>query len=146
MLNKLLNSRPTSFIIFLRQAATIQSNLNLGHEMKLLNDKNNLKTLELFDKYKENNIETFFSFIITQALKACSQIGDLRRGENIHRLISSHMKNDSYVLVSLIHLYSKFKQRNLSYFFIIKVQCGDVTYAQSLFNTSKIKSYQCMEQ
>jgi hypothetical protein len=77
--------------------------------MKLLNDKKEFKrALELFDKYNENNIETFSNFTIIQAIKACTQIGDLQRGSTIHYLISSRVKNDPRILGSLIQFYNTF--------------------------------------
>jgi hypothetical protein len=109
MLNKLLNHGMMSRIIFVKRPVTMQSNLDLGNQMKLLNDKRQFKkTLELFNKHEEKNIEKCSSLIITQALKACAQIGDLQRGETIHHLILSRLKNDFYILASLIHLYSTF--------------------------------------
>ncbi|CAF5031375.1 unnamed protein product, partial [Rotaria sp. Silwood1] len=89
---------------------TIQSKSDLGSKMKSLNDNKQFKkALDLFDKYNKNNIEIYSSFIITQALKACASIGDLQRGSTIHHLISSRIKDDYYILASLIHLYSYIK-------------------------------------
>ncbi|CAF1336518.1 unnamed protein product [Adineta steineri] len=95
--------------------------------MKLLNvNKQFKKTLELFDKYTKNNTKTFSSYIITQALKACTHLGDLERGKTIHRhLISSSTKNDLYVTTSLIHLY---------------MQCHDMASAELLFDTTTKKN------
>jgi hypothetical protein len=94
----------------MKRSMTLRSNFDLASQMKLLNDSKQFKkALELFDKYKENNIETCSNLSIIQALKACAQIGDLQRGSNIHHLISSRIKNDSYILTSLIHLYSNFR-------------------------------------
>ncbi|CAF1413017.1 unnamed protein product, partial [Rotaria sordida] len=107
MLNKLVNNC-LSFVIFIaKRSAIIRSNADLGGQIKLLNDKKEFKkSLELFDKYKEkNNIEKYSNWIIIRALKACTEIGDLKRGSNIHNLISSRLKYDPYVLPSLIHLY-----------------------------------------
>ncbi len=117
MFNKLLNHRSIFQIIFLKRSATVRSDFDLGNQMKLLDDKKQFnKALQLFDQYKENNTAIYSSFPISQALKACAQIGDLQRGSTIHHLISSHTKKDSHILASLIHLYSKFQQ-NL--FFLI---------------------------
>jgi hypothetical protein len=109
MLTKVVNYRLSSLIILVKRSIIIQPNFDLGKEMKLINDNKQFeKALELFDKHKKNNIETFSSLIITQALKACTQIGDLQRGSIIHHLVSSRIKDDHYILASLIHLYSKF--------------------------------------
>ncbi|CAF5006932.1 unnamed protein product [Rotaria sp. Silwood1] len=96
------------FIKHSTTTTTIQSKFDLGSKMKSLNDNKQFKkALDLFDKYNKNNIEIYSSFIITQALKACASIGDLQRGSTIHHLISSRIKDDYYILASLIHLYSK---------------------------------------
>jgi len=106
---KLLNHHLPSLLFFAKRSVIIQSDLDLGMKMKSLNDNKQFKkALELFDKHKKNNTETFSSLIITQALKACASLRDLRRGSTIHRLISSHIKDDFYISASLIHLYSKF--------------------------------------
>ncbi|CAF0979125.1 unnamed protein product [Rotaria sordida] len=112
MLNKLVNNRLSFAIFIAKRSAIIKSNANLGDQMKLLNNKKEFKkSLELFDKYKEkNNIEKCSNCIIIQVLKACTEIGDLKHGSNIHNLISPRLKYDPYVLPSLIHLYSKFIQ------------------------------------
>ena len=118
MSTKLVNHRLSFLIVFLKRSVNIQSNFDLGKEMKLLNDNKQFKkALELFDKQKKNNIETFSSLTITQALKACAQLEDLQRGSTIHHLISSRIKDDSYILASLIHLYSKSKEE--FFFFLI---------------------------
>ncbi|CAF1464338.1 unnamed protein product [Rotaria sordida] len=128
MPKKLLNHRLTSRIVFVRLSVTIPSDFDLGIQMKLLNDKKQFKkALELFDTYMEKNNQTLSSYIITQALKACAQIGDFQRGSTIHHLIPSRTKDNSYVLTSLIHLY---------------MQCGDVTRAQLLFDSASKKILQ----
>jgi len=90
----------------------IESDSKLANQMKVLNDaKQFRKTLQLFNKNKDNNnINTCSSTIIIQALKACSQLGDLKSGSTIHNLISSRIKNDSWILVSLINMYSQLKR------------------------------------
>ncbi|CAF3692905.1 unnamed protein product [Rotaria sordida] len=50
---------------------------------------------------------------------------DLQRGSTIRRLISSCIKDDYYISASLIHLY---------------MQCGDITNAQLLFDTTTKKN------
>ena len=95
-----------------RRLASIQSNVNIGDQMKMLNDnKQYRKTLELFDAFNEKNIDKCSNWIIIHALKACTQISDVQRGLKIHNLISSRLKHDPYVLPSLIHFYSKFIEK-----------------------------------
>ncbi|CAF4263496.1 unnamed protein product [Adineta steineri] len=112
MLTKLLKYSSLSLVVAVKRSVTIsQSNFHLSNQMKLLNDNKQFKkTLELFDKYTKNNTKTFSSYIITQALKACTHLKDLERGKTIHHhLISSRTKDDLYITTSLIHLYSKFE-------------------------------------
>ncbi|CAF4168540.1 unnamed protein product, partial [Rotaria magnacalcarata] len=104
----------------------IKSYINLGTEMKLLNDKKQFeKALALFDQHGVNNILTLSNFTLTQVLKACAHVGDLQRGKIIHNLIASKTKNDIYVSSTLIHLY---------------VHCADVASAKSLFDSIKNKT------
>ncbi|CAF5161213.1 unnamed protein product [Rotaria sp. Silwood1] len=111
MLNTFFKHRSINPIIFTQRYLTVKSDVDLNVQMKLLNDRKQFrKSLDLFDKYKENNINKLSSSTITQALKACAQICDLERGSTIHRLISSRINNDFYILASLIHLYSKIKK------------------------------------
>ncbi len=99
-------------MVLVKRSAISQSDINLANQMKLFNGaKQFRKTLELFNKNKENyNINTCSSTIIIQALKACAQLGDLQSGSTIHHLISSRIKNDSYILVSLVNMHSEFKK------------------------------------
>ena len=81
--------------------------LNIELEMRRLNQRKQFtKTLDLFDKHQHRG--TLTDRIIVQALKACTQLGSLERGQNIHKKLSSQLKNDIYVQTSLIHFYSKF--------------------------------------
>ena len=106
MFNKLLNHQ---FEKITKRLITNRQNFNLGYEMKLLNDKKEYqKALELFDKMKDKNIEKVSSMMITQALKASTQINDFQRGSNIHQMISSRLKIDNHILTSLIHFFSMF--------------------------------------
>ena len=95
----MLNQRRLSpLIVFIKGSVIVRSNFNLANKMKLLNDKKQFnKTLELFDNYKKNNTEILSSFIITQVLKACTNLGDIQYGSTIHHLISSRIEDDSYI-------------------------------------------------
>ncbi|CAM2717915.1 unnamed protein product [Rotaria socialis] len=118
-----------------RHLTSTRSNLNLGDEMKTLNDnKQYRKTLELFDIFNENNINKCSNWAIIQALKACTETNNAQRGVKIHHLISSRLKHDFYVLPSLIQFYI-FVSHNRD-----SMQCGDVNRAQLLFDTSTTKT------
>ena len=110
MLNKLINHRSLFQTVFVKRPVILHSNFDLGIQMKTLNNAKQFKNaLELFDKYKANNIDRISNSTIIQALKACAEVHDLHRGSAIHHLISSRIHNDPYILTSLIHLYSKFQ-------------------------------------
>ena len=110
---KLLNYRLSSHMIIPKCSVMIKNKFDLGVEMKRLNDRKQFtKTLELFDKHKNNNIQTFSSLTITQILKACANVQDIGRGSTIHHHISSRVKDDLYILASLIHLYSRCQKNN----------------------------------
>ena len=113
MLTKLLNFPSTSFTIFFRTASNLRSDFELGKQMKLYNDNKQFKkVLDLFDHYNENNnAKTCYSLVITQVLKACAHLGDIKRGKVVHEMVSSRAGKDLYILVSLIHMYSKFKNQ-----------------------------------
>ena len=77
--------------------------------MKMLNDKKQFRqALHLFDTCREKEPGAQLnSMTITQALKACTHIRDLERGNDIYRLVPARSKEDTYILSSLLHLYSK---------------------------------------
>ncbi|CAF1163262.1 unnamed protein product [Adineta steineri] len=125
MLIKLLKYYSLSLVVSVKRSATIQSGVNLSYQMELLNDNKQFKkALELFEDHTKNSTKTFSSSIITQALKACTHLGDLERGKTIHQLISSRTKDDFYITTSLIHLY---------------MQCYDLASAELLFDTTAKK-------
>ncbi|CAF0885705.1 unnamed protein product [Adineta ricciae] len=109
-----------------RGLTTKQSDFDLGMKMKCHNDSKRFdKTLQLFDVHMKKNLKTTSTIIITQALKACTHLEDLQRGQSIHQYISPSIKYDSYISTSFIHLY---------------MQCGDVSRAESLFESIPKKS------
>ncbi|CAF1495526.1 unnamed protein product [Adineta steineri] len=109
MSNRLLIPRLSSLTIFVKRSMiNIESDFDLGMKMKSLNDNKQFnKSLELFDKFKINNVKSLSNLTISQALKACINLNDVQRGRNIHQLISSRINKDSYILISLIHFYIK---------------------------------------
>ncbi|CAM4802829.1 unnamed protein product [Rotaria magnacalcarata] len=126
MSNILITNYLRYVILVGRRLATTQSNVNIGDQMKMLNDnKQYTKALELFNTLNKQNIDKCSNWIIIQALKACTEINDVQHGSQIHNLISSRLKRDPYVLPSLIHFY---------------MQCGDVSHAQLLFDKSTKKT------
>ena len=125
----------------MERSASMQSNSNLGNQMKLLNEKKQFrKALDLFDKHSKNNTETLSSLVITQALKACAHLKDLHRGSAIHELVSSRAYDDAFISTSIIHLYSKSREAAVFLIFSIVVQCGNVARAQSLFDKASKKT------
>ena len=87
---------------------SLHSDSAIGHQMQRFNQEKKFdQALQLFDEYKGNNPRQWSSTIVTQALKACIQIGDFKRGIGIHHRLPSSIKKDRYVSSSLIRLYSK---------------------------------------
>ena len=85
-----------------------RSDFELQRELKRLNDRQQYdKTLALFDTYERNNPVRLSDAIVTQALKACTQMGAFQRGSSLYHSVASRIKGDSYTLSSLIHLFSE---------------------------------------
>ncbi|CAF1495358.1 unnamed protein product, partial [Adineta ricciae] len=106
--------------------STHPRNIDPGQQMKILNDKKQFKqTIELFERETKKNKEQLSSFIIDQALKACVQVHDFRRGKDIHQLVQHRLSADSSLVKSLIHFY---------------MQCHDMSTAESLFHMSTNKT------
>lgn len=106
-----------SFVILFRQVKsnhftilrTIVSSPQLNIELEIirLNERKQFtKTLDLFDKHEHS--ETLTDKTIVQALKACTQLSSLERGQNIHKKLSNQSMKNMFIQTSLIHLYSKF--------------------------------------
>ena len=114
MLNRWTSTGSRSLIVSVRHHLTTRSAIDLGGQMKTLNDSKQFReALHLFDTCRETYPEApLSSNIITQALKACTNTRDLERGGSIHELVSARCKEDSYILTSLIHLYSKANVQN----------------------------------
>ena len=96
-------------IILGQRLITTRSTIDLGGQMKMLNDKKQFReALRLFDTCREQDPQRMLnSMTITQALKACTNTRDLEHGTSIHRIVEARSKEDTYILASLIHLYSK---------------------------------------
>lgn len=96
----------SNFVNIIRTFSTsIRPNIEL--EMRKFNNQKEFnKTLDLFDEYRDHEKPT--SRIIVQALRACVQLGFLKRGQDIHKKLPNELMNDVYIQTSLIHLYSKF--------------------------------------
>ncbi len=108
MLERLISRYSSSIIVTLIRSITSSSDLAIANQMKLLNnEKNYEQALNLFDMHRKNQRKPLLTTTIMQALKACANIGDLQRGIIIHNLVLSRIQNDSYILFSLIDLYSK---------------------------------------
>lgn len=83
------------------------SHISIENQMKQFNDQQKFeKALEIFDQYRNDSSIELSRQMITQAIRACTKTGNLRRGMAIHNLISSRIKDDTYMITSLIHFYS----------------------------------------
>lgn len=107
MLNFVIISRHTRSTLFnVIHKATNSIHINTETEMKKLNDRKEFaKAIALFDKYKHQQVPT--DRAVVQAIKACTRLGDFKRGVTIHKELSNHSLNDIYIQSTLIHFYSK---------------------------------------
>lgn len=122
MFSRLSNDRLRYLIAGMPRWRSIQSNINLDEQMKKLNDQKQYeKCLDLFDKYQQiNKNKPFSSLSVTQALKACTRIGDFQRGLTIASILPSRLKNDPTIITSFIHFYSKFSLKKNNFLILIK--------------------------
>ncbi|CAF0973398.1 unnamed protein product [Rotaria sordida] len=81
-------------------SSSIKLNLTL---QKLFGSKQYKEAFEIVDQ----NFDICTDITINMAIKACAISKDYTRGINIHRKLSSHSINNSYIQASLIQLYSK---------------------------------------
>ena len=135
MWRRSLNGGLLPLMAFIKRSAIIRFASNLGDRLKTLNDSKQFRrTLQLFQQHQKNNNEILSSLTITQALKACTHLKDIRNSKAIHDLVSSRTKNDQYIVTSLIHMYSEFHQSIYYRMFSLHiVQCGDIRSAETLF-------------
>ena len=112
-----------SIVVVALRLCTIRSGGDRGYQMKMFNDKKQFKkALQLFDACRTSDPQApLSSTMITQALKACTNIRDLQRGISIHQLVPPDKKGDTYILASLIHLYSK---SDLTHSFLTLLSCS----------------------
>jgi hypothetical protein len=80
--------------------------MNIEAQMKTLNDRKEFaRAISLFDKQRYQQMPT--DRAVVQALKACARLGDIKYGVNIHKKLSNHSLNDTYIQSALIFFYSK---------------------------------------
>ena len=109
IIRRLVINHAQSLIPMRRYFSILHSDSFIMNQMKQFNDdKKYDQVLQLFDKYtKDNNPKSIPSRIATQAIKACTQMGDLKRAKDIHRRLSSSITSDPYISSSLINVYRK---------------------------------------
>ena len=89
----------------LRQLSSTSVN-NLAIRIKQLNDnKQFIKAIALFDKHGRELQSN--SLAINQTLRACLELGDFKRGKEIHERLSPYLIDNAYIRTSLIRLYSR---------------------------------------
>lgn len=72
--------------------------------MKKFNERGMYReTINLFEDQRNNISDA----AISQTLKACYKTNDFDRGKRIHQLISSKSRQNTFILTSLIQLYSE---------------------------------------
>jgi hypothetical protein len=80
--------------------------VELGFRIKQFNDKKEFqKAIALFDKHSQEQQST--PVAINQALRACVELADFKRGKDIHKRLSPYLANNTFIRTSLIRLYSR---------------------------------------
>jgi hypothetical protein len=121
----------------------IRYSSTLDIEMKKLNDANKFdKALSLYDQHEKENPLLISNKVVTQALKASTKLLDRQRGLIISKKIPLSSMNDSYLLASLIHMFSKlFFLVNICFFILfLQVEFNMIDEAVKIFEESKIRS------
>ena len=96
-----LNLTLRSFV----RTVSISSNVELGLQMKQLNDKKQFKSaLSLFNKHNQREMN---DLAINQALKSCLHLRDFQRGLSIYKQLSSPSLKCSHIQSSLVQLFGK---------------------------------------
>lgn len=96
--------------IMSRRLASASAKANVYSQLKQLNEgKHYQKAIDLFNGHARDRTPT--NATIVQALKACVEVGDLKRGKDIHRSLSPESMRDPFICMSLIRLYSKYFAR-----------------------------------
>src|ERR1700722_16805875 len=86
--------------------------VDFGTQIKQLKDaKQFRKAITLFDTHAQ---QPHTALTINQALKACIELNDLKRGTEIHQSLSSSLVNNVFIRTSLIRLYSKLFNETIS--------------------------------
>jgi hypothetical protein len=82
--------------------------IDFGAEMKKLNDNDQYqKAINLYEDQIKKQNQKSSSLAVNQALKACVELGDIKRGKDIHKTLSASMANNTFIQTNLIRLYSK---------------------------------------
>jgi uncharacterized membrane protein YukC len=81
--------------------------VDFNNQLKQLNNnKQYEKVINLFENYSQQHIPT--DIAINQTLKACIELGDLKRASDIHQRLSPQSKKNHFIQTNLIRLFSKF--------------------------------------
>ncbi len=96
-----------SFIRFLSRRL-LSTSSNLGAEIKQLNDNGEFqKAIDLYeDQIKKQNKQNN-GFVVSQALKACLELDDIKRAKDILKNLSSIVASNHYIQTNIIRLHSK---------------------------------------
>ncbi|CAF1320958.1 unnamed protein product [Adineta steineri] len=98
--------------------------IDINNRLKQLNmNKQYKKVIDLFDNYIQKNNPS--DLVINQTLKACIELGDIKRGSSIYQRLSSQSKQNHFIQTNLIRLFMK---------------SGDINKAKEIFNKSQNKT------
>lgn len=120
-----------------------ESSMQINAEMKKLIDARRYQdVLALFTRQSRVSSDVTFNL----ALKACSNLGDRKRGIDIHRQLSPQALRNPFIQTSLIHFYSEVNVIHSKQsarpvrFFLFLVQCRDTDRAHQIFATAQRKT------
>jgi len=128
--------------MFVRSRCLFSTFIQFNNQLKQLNaNKQYEKVIDLFENYIQQNIPT--DIAINQTLKACIELGDLKRGSDIHQRLSSQSKQNHFIQTNLIRLFSKLifiYKKEIFICFLILVKSGDLNKAKEIFDQSQNKT------
>lgn len=104
----------------IRSRCLFSTFIEFNNQLRQLNaNKQYEKVIDLFENYAQQNIPT--DIAINQTLKACIELGDFKRGSDIHQRLSSQSKQNHFIQTNLIRVFSKFifikKKKKYSFVF-----------------------------
>ena len=82
--------------------------IDFGSQMKKFNDNGQfVKSIELFENQLSKKRKKITTLVVNQFVRACIELKDFKRGQNLHENLSPDLANNHFVATNLIRLYRK---------------------------------------